>query len=1101
MIRVRRLQRWLSTHCGSWRAVWDTLLFTNLGEQWNVSRKDIQGGLLAILMCGLYSALTIASQITIQGADTALIEISLPVFLSDSNLSSQALETWHSKQVWWIPVVALVLDTVAVGLGFVLLLFYRWRSMQVWEGPSSQRKTFWQAGGVIAIAVLAVMDGLENLSALIALFSGVPSSAGVLWVMTMASRLKWWAVRAVGFFLLPVPLLWFWGLGRFYTLETDNQDDEKKDRERQRLRVGLYEVFWRSRYTILGLLIYGVAMLGFDQTRDVITFLADSVSLDQDSGNTVGGKAWVWGVILFLFSLISVMMLSHMAWLWPRVLCRIHAPRFEAVRDKKLRNPGTSEVKGEAVPYWPDDVQRMAEWWPRLLGLVPYMIVIHLCALAARDAVRVGASHLVTTLLVMILVLAVVGSLWVYWHQEKANTRRQRKEHRPYFPDSGQAGDLLEELSHPPYQFWGIPRASVFIPLVALLLAAWLRVLPMLEADSPFPTFPVLTWLFVVWFGAIGLLAAKGQQHALPYLPGLLLVSGVFSMNGWTDKHRLWVWTQSPAPVFSSWVNDGLLMMWALQFLLASVLAVAVVGIWGVYQHDWGTRVPRPWRLVAILLMVVGFFSGILAVANYSVPRSLVSHTAQAVAVSQTCLPDARPYRCDVRGAIIQWVQGLPEFAAALKATSTTPIADAQLMAPIPVYFVSSQGGGIRAAYWTALVLEQLSSKVQDFNQRTFSISGVSGGSIGASVYRVCQQQSTVSGETCVRRFGEHDFLTPLLAGWLFEDAIGRFVPTVWCATPGCGLLNRDAWFEQTLESATEGLHDRLRAPRTPADLHHQPHLFLNAVWVETGERVIASDLVIDAQWFPGAHDLVSMVGDAVSLSTASATSARFPFTNAIGSLHGAPATCHLNPLPTGPHDTTSVCGHLADGGYYDNSGGFTTTDVIRAVQRVIMEEEARECGREGTTTALCTAWRRMKLSLRPRVIEIRNGVNPLLKATDRCPKEMDPAQPQCGQPDSVFVDGLGPALTVMRTREANQWYGMTAQRWEARRFWPATEQHTPWIYSFDLQDNGVRFPLGWGLSRRARMAMIEASDKQELYDRLLTSLTVSDDEPLAAAQ
>jgi hypothetical protein len=1060
-------------------------------------------------LCGLYSALTIASEVTVQSADTALIEISLPAFLSDSKLASQALQSWDAKGVLWIPIVALVLDTVVVGLGFVLLLFYRWRSMQVWDGPSSQRKTLWQTGGVLAIAALAVLDGLENLGALIALFitlfSDDHSRAGLIWVLPMVSHLKWWAMVAVGFFLLPVPLLWFWGLGQFYTLD---RATEEKDRERQRLRVGLYEVFWRSRYTTVGLLVYAVAMLGFDQTRDVITFLADSVSLDQASGNTVGGAAWVWGVVLLLFSLSSVMMLSHMSWLWPRVLCRIHAPRFEAVRKKTSSKKGLSAeeegrgAEGPAAGYWPDDVQRMAEWWPRLLGLMPYMIVIHLCALAARDAVRVNALHLVVTLFVMILGLAVVGSLWVYWHHERAKTRQKRNEQRPYFQDGDHASSLLEELSYRPYQFWGIPGASVFVPMVALLLAAGLRVLPLLNSDSPFPTFPVLTWLFVVWFGVIGVLAAKGQEHALPYLPGLLLVSGVFSMSGWTDKHRLWVWTESTASVFTPWVKDGLLLMWALQFLLACVLVVAMVGIWSVFQYDVGNRVPRRWRLVGILLIGVGLSSGILAVANRSLPRSLVSHTTpQAVEVSQTCFPDSRPYRCELRGAIMQWVQGLPEFKSVRNSTKEAPLSDTQLMAPIPVYFVSSQGGGIRAAYWTALVLARLSETVPEFNERTFSLSGVSGGSIGASVYRVCQQQSTVSVETCVRTFGEHDFLTPLLAGWLFEDAIGRFAPTVWCATPGCGLLNRDAWFEQTLESAREGLHDRLRAPRTPADLRHQPYLLLNAVWVETGERVIASDLVIDARWFPGAHDLVGMVGDAVSLSTASATSARFPFTNAIGSLHGQPATCHLNPLPTGENGVTPVCGHLADGGYYDNSGGFTTTDVIRAVQRVIVEEEARACGDAGATPSLCTAWRRMKGSLRPRVIEIRTGVNPLLKATDRCPKEMDPAQPQCGQPDSAFVDGLGPALTVMRTREANQWYGMTAQRWEARRFWPASEKESPWVYSFDLHDDGVRFPLGWGLSRPARTAMIKASQNEGLYQPLLKSLNVSDTDRLASVQ
>lgn len=1087
------MRAWVRTNCGSWDAVWQTILFEHFGPKLNESRRDIAWGLYAILLVGFYGALSTASEITQLRPDSSTLAISLASYLSDDRVTLDAVSLWTTKGLRWIPFVALLLDTVVVCLGVVLLLFYRWRAMSVWKGSSSRSSQFLKIGGVAAIGLWGLVDAIENLTGLAILLWPPSSPTGLVTVMTSASAAKWWAFLLTVGFLLPLPVMWFWGLGRFHSLSVDGSEGE--DRQRQRLRVGLYEVFWRSRYTVLGLIVYGLAMLAFDQTRDVITFLADSVSLDPHSGNVLWGREWWGGVGLMLGSLVSVMMLSHVSWLWPRVMCRIHAPRFESgIRQKDAGNQNTASetLSGHrsSDPSWPEDVERLAEWWPRFLGLTPYMIVIYLCALAARDAVRVNALDLVVTLLFMMAGLAVVGGAWVFWHQQNGKKQQKKKDHRRYFQTGTTFGSLITELHHPPYQLWGIPGASIFMPMVALLLAAGVRVLPLVTSTVPFPTFPVLTCLFAVWFSVIGVLAAKSQEHALPYLPSLIVLSAIFSASGWTDKHKLWVWMEQSGTAMDQLATQGLMTMWKLQFVLASGLVLAMLLIWSIYRYDVGKQLTVKWRLVGVLFMVIGLFWGVLAVANRTLPRSLVGRTTpQPVVVSETCQPAEEPYRCELRGAIVEWIQELPEFKAAQEVKTDQLLQDDRFSAPIPVYFVSSQGGGIRAGYWTALVLARLSETLPEFDQRTFSVSGVSGGSIGASVYRVCQQQKQDSVETCVRKFGEHDFLTSLLAGWLFEDALGRFVPTSLCATPGCGLLNRDAWFEQTLEAAQPGLHDRVRAPRTPTTRAHRPYLLLNAVWVETGERVIASDLVIDPKWFPGAHDLLGMVGDGVSLSTASATSARFPFTNAIGSLHGDPTTCHLNPLPVVPSGDRPVCGHLADGGYYDNSGGFTTTDVIRAVDRVIVEEEARACGAHDSSG--CHAWRWMKRSLRPRVIEIRTGVNPALNASDRCPKEKDPAKPQCGIPDSVFVDGLGPALTVMRTREANQWYGMTMERWEARRFWPtvAAGSELPWVYSIDLPDNGVRFPLGWGLSHRAQRAMIEVSERPTLYEPLLSSL------------
>jgi hypothetical protein len=53
----------------------------------------------------------------------------------------------------------------------------------------------------------------------------------------------------------------------------------------------------------------------------------------------------------------------------------------------------------------------------------------------------------------------------------------------------------------------------------------------------------------------------------------------------------------------------------------------------------------------------------------------------------------------------------------------------------VPLYVVNAEGGGIRAAYWTAIVLGEIQNRNHCFADQLFSISGVSGGSLGASVF------------------------------------------------------------------------------------------------------------------------------------------------------------------------------------------------------------------------------------------------------------------------------------------------------------------------------------------------------------------------------
>src|SRR5262249_30070556 len=126
----------------------------------------------------------------------------------------------------------------------------------------------------------------------------------------------------------------------------------------------------------------------------------------------------------------------------------------------------------------------------------------------------------------------------------------------------------------------------------------------------------------------------------------------------------------------------------------------------------------------------------------------------------------------------------------------------------IPFIIVAAAGGGSRAAYWTATVFGALEDEIPDFHRYLFAISGVSGGSLGATVYRTLlktppdklpekakclpekrfrnnQQKSFKDGsdiprgpyECAGQRVLSRDFLAPVVGSLLLPDLLQRFLP------------------------------------------------------------------------------------------------------------------------------------------------------------------------------------------------------------------------------------------------------------------------------------------------------------------------------------
>lgn len=115
---------------------------------------------------------------------------------------------------------------------------------------------------------------------------------------------------------------------------------------------------------------------------------------------------------------------------------------------------------------------------------------------------------------------------------------------------------------------------------------------------------------------------------------------------------------------------------------------------------------------------------------------------------------------------------------------------------PYPIFIVATEGGGLRASYFTASVLGELQDRCPNFAAHILAISGVSGGSLGAAGFSVAAannpaipadtpcgapESGKLVGVPSFRKLAHdmfrRDFLTPPLAGFLFGDALQRLLP------------------------------------------------------------------------------------------------------------------------------------------------------------------------------------------------------------------------------------------------------------------------------------------------------------------------------------
>lgn len=367
---------------------------------------------------------------------------------------------------------------------------------------------------------------------------------------------------------------------------------------------------------------------------------------------------------------------------------------------------------------------------------------------------------------------------------------------------------------------------------------------------------------------------------------------------------------------------------------------------------------------------------------------------------------------------------------------------------PHPLYVVATEGGGIRAAYWTGIVLGGLQDANPNFATHVFAISGVSGGSLGAAVFdALVAENDGRSFQEDAHQILSRDFLSPALATMLYPDLVQRFLPVP------IPYFDRGRALELAWEKAWRDRIGNDRFAQSFVDLwtgdsqKWVPALFLNGTSVEKGNRIVATNLRVTDSFFDVQDAAAKLgpqgagateVGCHIPLSTAAHMSARFTFVSPAGR------------FPDGTH--------IVDGGYFENSGATTALEILMRIKEY--------CAVQNIT------------DVDPKVITISNNPRrpPIDPAKAGTQKARTLSEPETVQ-GRIIGEVMSPVRALLNSRDARGTFAQKAIVRQQRRFKaadaaPPSKDHPESlihnIFYFSLEDRNVPLPLGWMLSDSA---------------------------------
>ncbi len=1003
-----------------------------MGKTWQVAWAGLSGGCragpplqpsirpwlricaAAVVLIALLQALGNALQLPAQSGDGFLPSTLQFQVTWDADLRARILAFWQvGPAMRWIAGLALLADALLF-VPVYLLAIAGAAQLLHWVCSLAGVSSVWAERlrrlALAAASGAALADQAENLQSLAWLLLGAPMPAWAHPVLATSAWLKWVLLGLCLATLLALAGLWWHALGW------------------QRCKGALHAAALAAVHAVrfvflhvfaLAALVLGIVLMGFvPQTQDILTSLGlDAADAPAANDMRLTNLFWLG---------LGVLLWGAAVWFSMRLVARF-TPGLPAPA------AGASSVAEGNAAWLPREAPRLAGCFAVLcvatlgalwmsarasLAMALFMglgaLVMHeavsslLSALANRSGLLKPGHRIegkrwrrpvaVLTAVAMAVAWLAVGAdpvpvldgfgwyqvpsgVW-RWHADKIGT--QTLQLAALFLVSALAYGL------------GIRAGRSALGRAALSMLAgacwWLGAV---LADAQWA---VVVFGIVLAVAAAGLWYVVERRHfdwdLIRAFRGLLHAMGFASfapavLNPLQEVSRLlMVGAAAAVLVFST---NPLLPGWSLGTL---GIAFAALAMWSVVLTWAFVDLPQRaglgnWALVPLVwVLLVG------APANHSLRTAALPN-----AESPTPSPAAMPALPTLHQHVVSWRSGLPDVAQS------------------PVFLVAAAGGGLRAAYWTATLLAAMDDRsCGAFGDQVLAVSGVSGGSLGLAAYLAQRQvwAAKPAAQRCqtgradeMRRLLQRDFLGPVAGSLLFAEAVQAFVPFTylqrergntladaidhaWRDTmpgPFAGLLQQP--FLQTFGMVPSG---------TPG--HRQPAVYLNATGVESGRRVVASNVQLGAMladplfYQSGISRAARLQTADLSVVDAVVNSARFPGISPPGRVWGCVAgmaanragqdVCHGN--------GHGIWGHVVDGGFFENSGLETLMDVWRDLQASPLQ------GKPGS-------------GLPPVfVVAISNDAS----SPRECPGTT-PRYPLHGQPPTALPQGFDMASAVLR--------------------------------------------------------------------------------------
>jgi hypothetical protein len=543
---------------------------------------------------------------------------------------------------------------------------------------------------------------------------------------------------------------------------------------------------------------------------------------------------------------------------------------------------------------------------------------------------------------------------------------------------------------------------------------------------------------------------------------GILLLAGTAAL--WAARGRLGLGDRNQrvlvaccagAAAVALWieVDHWPTAEWVGTIGIVALFAILVSGL--AYLGTWITERVQPPRIVLVLRLRR------IPVFTLVVVWALIATRIGDGAYHDVRLVNRPHDSVTVDGAFTAWL------SANRINPDDTAISPALAAETRPLVLVAAEGGGIRAAYWTALAMDCMFSGGRGAeNMRhcpagdpgpasVFAASGASGGSVGLASYMAHQFEHPADDWVRERLGG--DYVSPTVAQGLFADLPDAFLGVHGIWGDRAAVLERSWEREwpggQMTNLSPSRIWDDGRRAGTPG-AHRFPLLLLNGTSVADGCRINVSVLNAavgrpsdgsrtaadacaslvpfeppgaagaPADWtLAGTKDLNDFLcpGQDVRLSTAALLSARFPYVTPYGRI----APCSIQ----GPRTSYDV-----DGGYLDNTGVTPLLQIWQKLEPLVQAYNQR-------TDAPC---------LVPLFVQIDNHY-------------IAPAGPdEAARPTQLAAV----PLTVKNARDGEEDNARQAAALTFGRI--VAHDHTSdpgWVHLYPRSHPGSQAPLGWTLS------------------------------------